>query len=351
MCVYIFNYNYYVNQCYNKDGDKMKHNNKTMPEIAKRANLSIATVSRYFNNPDLVAAKSKHKIEAVIEELNYSKNRYAKVLSTGTTDLIGIIIPNMTYDFYDNVLQELLLYADACNLQCIVFSSNSDSIKEKKYIRELSSYQVKGIINLSNTIDSLTLSKLHPNIIGIERECKHIKGVYSDNYHGGLLQAKTLHTNRCDTIFYCSSSSSSERTANKRLEAFQYYCSQHHVPYQLVAYHSTKEYDLDTKLLLEIFHTVQDSKAKKCGIAFSNDNHGVMFLNIMLQNQFKVPTDCEIIGFDDSTIAKQAIIPLTTIKQDKQMLAKQAIDLLLDSNPKQLHRMVAVELIKRSTTS
>lgn len=329
----------------------MEQNKKTMPEIAKRANLSIATVSRYFNNPELVAKKSKDKIQKVIEELNYSKNRYAKVLSTGTTDLIGVIIPNMAYDFYDNVLQEILSYADACHLQCIVFSSNSDAEKEKKYIQELASYQVKGIINLSNTLDSSLLQTLHPNVVGIERECTHIKGVYSDNYRGGQLQASLLHRNNCEKFFYCTTHFNNVRTASKRLEAFQSYCEENSLDYEILAYHFTKEYELDTKILLEIFNTVTASSNKKCGIAFSNDNHGVMFLNILFRHQLNIPEQCEIIGFDDSTISRQAVISLSTIKQDKRELAIKAIDLLLQPNETNKHCMIDVQLLERESTS
>ncbi len=252
----------------------------TMLAIAQATKLSIATVSRYFNSPDIVAVKSKEKIERAIDEMGYAKNAFAKVLATGRSELIGVIVPNLSYDFYGNLLEEILKVAEVYHLKCLIYNSSSDAAKEVNYIKELNSYQVNGILNLSNTLDSKILSTISPNVVGIERESNHIKGVVSDNRKGGEIQAQILHQSCCDHLVYCSSQSGSIRTARLRQEAFLQYCLSNTLQCHSFERTFTKDNAMDDVILTEFYHELKQLGSSKIGVAFTNDIHAAAFLNI-----------------------------------------------------------------------
>lgn len=90
----------------------------------------------------------------------------------------------------------------------------------------------------------------------------------------------------------------------------------------------------------------------------SNDTHANIFLNILIRNKKNIPLEYEIIGFDNSPISTEAIIPISTVSQDIEMISAEALKLLLrqiNFKKQQLpiqeeHKMLPTHLILRETT-
>ena len=92
------------------------------------------------------------------------------------------------------------------------------------YIKELMAYQIEGLIILSNTIDSKTLSELNIPIVSIEREDKYISSVNSDNYAGAFKATNLLIDNKCDILIHINTDVAKEITSYNRIEAFKKAC-------------------------------------------------------------------------------------------------------------------------------
>ncbi len=322
--------------------------NKTFYDIVEKSGLSIATVSRYFNNPDIVAEKSKKKIEKAIDEVGYMQNKFAKTLATGRSEIIGIIVPNLEMDFYSSLLTALLDYSQSLGYKCMVFNSNTNYELELEHIKNLKSYQVIGIINYSHAISSAELKALNPNTVVIERDYQNLKSVSSDNAKGGRLAFEHLQEIGCDVYININTADNGTAVFD-RTSKFLDMCEQNKVTYEFMCVDYNQDYDHNAAILKDCLKQLLTKYPnKKIGVFMSNDYYASILKAIIKRSNIKIPDQIALIGFDNSPVSYQTSTPITTIKQDIPKIAMEAIDLLVTDEVK--HSLIDVELIVRGTT-
>lgn len=74
-------------------------------DIAERSGVSMTTVSRYFNHPELISQTTQDKIKTAIKELNYQQDNLARILVTGESNLVGVIFPPPTFKLLYRITQ------------------------------------------------------------------------------------------------------------------------------------------------------------------------------------------------------------------------------------------------------
>lgn len=324
-------------------------NTKTFYDIAEEANLSTATVSRYFNNPDIVSEKTKNNIEAAIEKIGYKRNKLASTLARGKSNLIGIIVPNLKIDFYSMLLTALLDYAESLGYNCLVLNSNGEVELESKYIKQLQAYQVVGIVNYSNILDEKTIFEMNPNTVVIERCFDYLKSVSSNNAKGGILAFNHLSEINCD-VFITLNSAISENPVYNRTTYFLNEAKKNH---KIVEYietpFSVENYQQNVELINDrIDYLLSTYPNQKIGVFVASDYFANIFKNCARNRGISIPDTFAIIGFDDSPLSRMSSMPMTTIRQDIEKISKTAIDLLFTDED--IHKEIDVELIIRDTT-
>jgi DNA-binding LacI/PurR family transcriptional regulator len=120
-------------------------NNMTMEAFAQLCGLSRPTVSRYFNDPDAVRAKTRKVIKDAIEEHNYTPNFLASGLIRGQMRAIGIIIPSLIDPFYSALVNEIERAAEGSGYLTVLQSSHNDPKRERRAVSRLLSLDVAGI--------------------------------------------------------------------------------------------------------------------------------------------------------------------------------------------------------------
>lgn len=118
----------------------------TIKDIAKMANVSIATVSRVINGTGPVAQKTEKRIHEIIKELNYVPNNVARSLVKQSSRTIGVIVADITNPFYAEIIRAIQDQADEDGYSVISCNSDEDMEKEKQCIQMLLENQVSGII-------------------------------------------------------------------------------------------------------------------------------------------------------------------------------------------------------------
>ena len=320
----------------------------TFADIAEYTNFSKTTISRYFNHPDSLTLENQEKISQALDVLGYKKNKLAKVLANGKSEFIGIIVPNLYLHYYSEMLTQFLSSYSDYHYKFLVFSSEHGAEEEQQYIEELLSYQIEGLIVLSHTLSSKQLSSYQIPIVAIEREAEYISSVTTDNYMGALQATSLLIRDKCDILIHINVDVPKYVPAYDRIRAFEDTCTEHNIPYELSLNVSG---DIDEKY-----------PDKKKGVFLANDTYANMFLNLVIQKYGCLPDSYEIVGFDNSPIANEAIIPITTIGQQIDVIARTAMDFLVrqmdnrkQSNPEPdlapTHKKIAPVLIRRETTS
>ena len=86
----------------------MKKKTVTFQDIADYTGFSKTTISRYFNNPDSLTLENQKIIADALTALDYKENKVARILASGKTEYVGIIVPNLYLHYYSEMLNQLL---------------------------------------------------------------------------------------------------------------------------------------------------------------------------------------------------------------------------------------------------
>lgn len=334
----------------------------TFDDIAKYTNFSKTTISRYFNNPDSLTLENQEIISNALTALNYKENKVARILASGNTEFIGVILPNLVNHYYSEMLNQILLTYEKFGYKFLVFTGNEDSETEKRYVNELLAYKIEGLIILSFTIPSEELARLPIPVVTIEREDRHVCSVNTDNYMGGVQAVSLLAKHGCDIFLHINSPTSPDIPACGRIKGFLDFCAQNQLPHRVIYKTLGNSYDLIRKDLQEALEDIEKNYAgQKKGIFVSGDTHANILLNLLVKKYGKLPDDFCIIGFDNSPISSEAVIPISTVGQQIDKIAYEAVSLLVEQMnerkkrkpsplPEPIHKIITPVLIERETT-
>lgn len=330
----------------------------TFSDISKATGLSKTTISRYFNNPDYLSKENAETISHALSELKYQENKLAKVLAKGNTEFIGIIVPNFFHQFYSFFIDHILSTYDQYGYKFITFLGRDNAEAEKRYINELLSYQIEGLIELSHNIHSSYFASLSIPVVTIEREDQFINSVNTNNLLGAKYAVELLERNNCEVLFHINNKISSHIPAYARTQGFIDTCQEKQIESEVFIHAFNDNYNETYQVLENLYFTTKKKYPKqKKGFFFCNDTYANIFLNILIMHHENVPDDYELIGFDNSPVSQQAIIPITTISQNMDKLAENAIMLLekqIKGGPTDgqtlEHIIVNPTMIERSTT-
>lgn len=174
----------------------------TIRDIAKEAGVSIATVSRYINGTGYVKSETKALVEAAIDKYNYIPNAAAVSLSKRESNVIGVIVPEVSDLFNSQVIKGVNKLADKENLAVILSDSGGDIQSEMRALKVFKQQQVRGLIMIP-AVDEYELnqtffdglSKADFPVVCIDREVNgfNVDGFYYNNYLNSYKAAKYLH--------------------------------------------------------------------------------------------------------------------------------------------------------------
>ena len=340
----------------------MRKKNITFSDIAKYTGFSKTTISRYFNNPDSLTLENQQIIADALEKLNYKENKVARILANGKTEFIGVIIPNLYMHYYSEVLNQILKTYETFGYKFLVFTGDDQETNERKYIQELLSYKIEGMIILSHTIPSRELASYNIPIVTIEREDQYVSSVNTDNYMGGVQATSLLAKIGADVLIHINAEFSSQIPSYGRIKGFTDICKEYKIPHELILTDTGHSYEETSQILKNLIDDIDIRYTGKTkGIFLPNDTFANIVLHHLIRRYGKLPDDYKLIGFDDSPVSREAIVPISTVGQQIDKIAAAAMEILnvqikeshkrkpaLSSEP--VHQIIPPILIHRETT-
>lgn len=340
----------------------MRKKNITFSDIAKYTGFSKTTISRYFNNPDSLTLENQQIIADALEKLNYKENKVARILANGKTEFIGVIIPNLYMHYYSEVLNQILKTYETFGYKFLVFTGDDQETNERKYIQELLSYKIEGMIILSHTIPSRELASYNIPIVTIEREDQYVSSVNTDNYMGGVQATSLLAKTGADVLIHINAEFSSQIPSYGRIKGFTDICKEYQIPHELILTDTGHSYEETSQILKNLIDDIDIRYTGKTkGIFLPNDTFANIVLHHLIRRYGKLPDDYKLIGFDDSPVSREAIVPISTVGQQIDKIASAAMEILnvqikeshkrkpaLSSEP--VHQIIPPVLIHRETT-
>lgn len=282
----------------------------TIYDVAREANVSMATVSRVLNGNPNVKPETRRKVKDVIERLNYKPNAVARGLASKKTKTVGVIIPDISDLYYSAVLRGLEDIAEMYQYQIIITNTDNDAKKEKNAFETLLSNQVDGIIFLGGTddqkiIDNIQRSNTPVVICGYSKEMS-INRVNA-NYRDAISRIVEEFIERGNKkIAYVQSGYHSvleNILADKICEVLE----EHNISKDNMFEFSANTYEEG----IELFNKIHEVKADAV-IAISDEVAGGI-LHGTLDKNVKVPEELEIISCSNTRIAYMMRPKLSTI--------------------------------------
>lgn len=325
----------------------------TIYDVAKKAGVSIATVSKVVNNTGRISDKTRNKVTEIMQALEYQPSSVAAALTGKKTFTIGVLVPDIANPFFAEVARALENNARETGYAIILCSTDYQPEREQEYLELLLKKQVDGIIIATEARDRKVFKKLQIRnvpllMFSIDHPYLSSHVVTTDDVRGGYLAGRYLldkgHQNIAVIVEL------NRASGRLRLEGF-------------------KQSLLDEEILLDE-NRIVNSKSKveeakeaarqilrledqPTAVFAATDLLAVIFLNEARVAGVSIPRDISVIGFDNTIYAEIADPGLTTIAQPIAELARCAIDQLLKSIEKPDipgHRiLLAPELIERNS--
>ncbi|WP_234124612.1 LacI family DNA-binding transcriptional regulator [Clostridium hydrogenum] len=321
----------------------------TIKDVAQLAGVAVTTVSRVLNNRGYISKETRKNVEDAMKKLNYEPNEVARSLYRKKSNIIGLIIPDVSHPFFAKLANYIEYYAYENGYKILLCNSYKDKIKEKDYINMLRRNQVDGIIMGSHTLETAEYLNHKLPIITFDRNISEsIPFITSDNYKGGFLATKLLITKGCKKLAHISGPLELNTPANKRYVAFMDVVKENNIDYVI------KQTKLDTfENYIKLVQKMFDEHPDIDGIFASSDIIAASIIQVADSIGKKITEELKIVGYDDTDIASLIVPQITTIRQPLRQMGEMAVKLLIDEiNGKdvKIENILPIELIERKTT-
>lgn len=304
----------------------------TVRDVARRAGVSTMTVSRVINDQPGVSVETRKRTERAIAELNYAPSKVASSLTSSKTELIGMIVPDVSNPFFGPLVRGGETTARKAGFRLLLCNSENDLRLERDYIADLVAHRVEGlvIVPVGNRSDANLGRLIERNfpIVLLDRVVEGLScdSVTLENAAGAAQMIKHLHAVGHRRIVFVTDaddvSTGRERLAGVKLglEAVGLPVSDD------LAFHTTTDEMGGYRAAQQILAL----PTRPSAIFAVNNMTALGIMQALRQAGLRVPEDIALVCFDD--LKHLAVIApfLTVIDQPAETMARVAMQLLLE---------------------
>jgi LacI family transcriptional regulator len=303
----------------------------TIKEVAERARVSVATVSRVVNNSGYVSTDLRERVEEAMHTLHYKPSALARSLRRQETHTIGVLVPALNQPFFGTLIfamEKTLFTGDYRTLIC---SSEEDPLKEATYVDILLRQRVDGVILVPTGHSTEGVSRLlqaEVPVVLIDRDFPNlsISRVLSDNFGGanaGMQHLLALGHRRIALIGGPSYSQVTRARVEGAEQAFRDFGAVYDPSLLMIG--TLPEFELGYQAALSLMKRADPPTA----IFALTDVVAVGVLHAAAQLNLTLPDDLSVMGFDDIPLAAYTIPELTTIAQPIYGMGQTAVEILM----------------------
>jgi DNA-binding LacI/PurR family transcriptional regulator len=298
-------------------------------EIARRAKVSTATVSRAINRVPTVDPQLAKRVWKVVDELGYYPNTQARALVLGRTRIFGLIVSEITNPFFPEIVQTFENLAVENNYEILLTSTVHDPKRMESSVRRMIERRVDGVAILTfgmeeTLIEHLRFRKVPLVFVDVGPDVPGIANIRI-NYLNGIRQAvQHLAALRHTRIAFVAGPSHL-KSAQARREAFKAAMAEIGLSPDLVVI-GNHRMEGGMQALLELNSLSDRPSAVLC----SNDMTAIGVMREAYEQNIRIPGDLSVVGFDDIHLAQFTIPPLTTVQMSQHELARIAFHALLN---------------------
>ena len=303
----------------------------TIADVARQAEVSIATVSRVLNRPDLVDARTADRVRFAVAKLNYTPHAAARTLASRRTDTLGLLLPDIGGEFFQPLLQGVEEGVSEAGFDLLIHATRAPHSHGAPR-RPLGEHNTDGLLVFTQSLDTQELRRLHqagfPVVLLHQTPPKSldIPVVTIENQSGAQKIAEHLiDIHGCRRIVFLQGPVGHEDSHWREL-GYRRALKKHGLPFDpaLVTNGGFDAHQAQAAVE-RLIHQGSVFDAIFCG----DDDSAVGAIQALRKAGRGIPGDVAVVGFDDSIFAQILTPPLTTVRSPMELVGREAVRQLI----------------------
>jgi DNA-binding LacI/PurR family transcriptional regulator len=343
----------------------------TIRDVARESGYSASTVSIVLNSAPLsryIPEETKVRIQTAARRLGYRPNPLARSLRSQRSNIVGVMVFDITDPFCTPILRGLENSLYQANYLSLLADAHNEPRRFERYLEMLLDRRVEGLIIVANwlvtdikLLADLTAKQIPAVIAGRSQEIESVSTVSVDNEAGAAMALEHLYRLGHREIAFLRGpkvlASSGQRWKGIR------------------AFANSTGLKLDTKRIAELPESLDPNSSFEAGVQLTTEllRQGRTFTALMAyddmtalgalralrQKGLRVPEDCSVVGFDDVAQAGLSVPSLTTVRQPMEAMGSMSVGIMLDAikaveqkrDVPVVRRKIPAELVARESTA
>jgi LacI family transcriptional regulator len=327
-------------------------------DVARRAGVSLGTVSNVLNRPERVAPATRDRVLQAIEELGFIRNEAARQLRAGRSRTIALVVLDIGNPFFTDLAAGVEQAAARSDLEVILCNSGENATREQRHLNLLQEQRSYGILitPVAGKLDRIdAIRRRGTPVVLVDRNSNLQRcSVSVDDCVGGHLAMAHLLAIGHDRIAFVGGPKALKQVSD-RLVGARLAAAEAGLPEKSLVVIETPALNVAEGRRAGDRIASLPKRGRPTAVFCANDLLALGVLQEMTRRRLNVPGDIAIVGYDDIDFAAAAAVPLTSVRQPRAQLGDAATTLLIEevSAPKShSHRQVvfAPELVVREST-
>jgi len=328
-------------------------------DVARRAGVSVGTVSNALNRPELVAPETLERVRSSIEALGFVRNGSARQLRAGQSRTVGLVVLDITNPFFTDVARGVEDAASDAGLSVILCNSDGDPDKEARYLDVLAEERVQGILIVPASADGgrrlQALRERGIAVVLLDRRATQAShcSVSVDDVAGGRLAVRHLLELGHRRIAFVGSGA--VRQVKDRLRGATEAVVRAGCPRDQLIVVPVPALNVQGGRAAAAALAAIPASLRPTAAFCVNDLVALGLIQGATRLGLAVPGELSVVGYDDIDFAESAAVPLSSVRQPRQELGRAAAELLAEevSGGPHEHRRVVLqpELVVRASTA
>lgn len=298
-----------------------------MRDVARKAAVSITTVSHVLNETRPVAEETRKRVLRAAAALNYFKNTSARLLVRGQSDLIGLIISDIENPFFPELIKSFETACAGVDMEMLLGTTNYDPSHEKSAVARMLENRVRGVAvmtsQFSPEMEALFVNQKIPVVRIGSGPIGPYRSTISLDYRGGLTEAvRHLHGLGHERIALATGPLRHVSARDYKRGALRVMKRMMLEPFQVAE--GDHEPESGARITKELLESSRRPTAILCG----NDRMAIGAVRMAASLGFSVPADISVVGADDIWMTRYSHPSITTIRIPRDLLGRLALDAL-----------------------
>ena len=301
----------------------------TIYDIAREANVSISSVSRFYNHPEMLSPETQKKIRKVLEAKDYIPNQMARGLVLNSAKSIGVMMSDMQHQRFSIIASHLEQAFFEWGYNTMFCNTSDDWRKIQQYFYMLSSRRVDALILIGSVFASFDIKGCLERYFNTEipiitsdldLDLPNCFSVTPDHNYGMRSAVKHLiDRGHRDLAFVACTNS---LNTNSKIDAFHRALGEYGLPFYREDNILRLSFSASEDPNLDIADIVAQSGVAYSGLIFSHDQLAARAVSSLMFHNHRVPEDYAVIGYDNSPYALCSQPPLTSIDTQTKTIAR-----------------------------